>query len=188
MDNVLSHPYANTQQEHFAISETGTLIYLPGGIVHLSPVWVDRDGRRTAITQQSGPSLYPKLSPDGNRLAASQGDSWIYDLEGGTRTRLATEGDSFVPRWSPDGERLVFGSFGADNQTKSLYELRVDGQAQGRFLEDSPSQNRQYPIAWTSDGHELLVFELDPETSGNILVWTPADGEMRPLIATAFNE
>lgn len=57
------------------------------------------------------PYLYPRFSPDGNRLAfqlrsGDTWDIWVYDLHRGLLTQL-TFGEkgasSTMPVWSPDG-------------------------------------------------------------------------------------
>jgi serine/threonine protein kinase len=58
---------------HYAISVSGTLIYIPGRAGELvtgrTLVWVDRNGREEPLAAQ--PKIYssPKISPDGKRVA-----------------------------------------------------------------------------------------------------------------------
>ena len=59
---------------------------------------------------------FPRLSPDGRKLAitigtSDQRDVWIRDLGSGTLTRLTTQGSTNErPEWSPDGSRVLFRS------------------------------------------------------------------------------
>jgi hypothetical protein len=57
----------------YAVGDEGTLIYVAGGRAgtDATPVWVHRDGREVAV-QIEGPfeaARFPRLSPDGRRLA-----------------------------------------------------------------------------------------------------------------------
>ena len=62
----------------YAISNNGTLVYVPGGINVLhahSLVWVDREGRETLVTEEKHSYTMPRISPDGKKLVLSVGDS-----------------------------------------------------------------------------------------------------------------
>ena len=185
LDDVLTGSTGNMDLANFAVSESGSLVYVPGGLVANSLVWVDRRGSKTPLTGETGRFDYPSLSPDGKQLAVSDdGDVWVYDLDGGTRTRLTSDGLNFVTRWSHDSRRLVFGS-SQSGSDMDLHEQVANGGTEARLLLDRTG--RQYPIAWTPDGSELLFFEGD--SAGNILAWSPAEsGEPTPLVATEFRE
>jgi len=71
----------------FAVGEDGTLAYVSAraGINKGTPVWVSGEGRELAALSSNTLSnpLFPRLSPDGRRLAlAIDGDLWVYDVEG----------------------------------------------------------------------------------------------------------
>jgi serine/threonine-protein kinase len=104
----------------FALSETGTLIYVSviGAVTGFSPVWVERDG----IAREIDPGWIPQvdfnrfsvaLSPDATRLLVtilnSEGgfDVWIKQLDTGPLSRLTFEGSNFRATWSDD-ESLTF--------------------------------------------------------------------------------
>ena len=65
---------------------------------------------------------FPRLSPDGRRLAITIGvsdkrDVWLHEFGSGTLTRLTTEGTTNErPEWSPDGSRVLFRS---DSETRT---------------------------------------------------------------------
>ena len=73
----------------FSVSNTGTLVYPafdPSSSQSRRLVWVDRDGRQSAIGIQGQAFRNPRISPNGKRLAVvvaagSRNDIWIYDLE-----------------------------------------------------------------------------------------------------------
>ena len=86
---------------HFAISSKGTLVYVPSDVMgqpQRTLVWVDRQGREDAIKAPPRAYFYPRLSPDGTRVALElrdqEHDIWIWDLPRETLTRL-TFGPTF---------------------------------------------------------------------------------------------
>jgi Tol biopolymer transport system component len=173
----------------FAVSENGTLAYVPGGAwgVDYRVVWVDRRGQKTAILDAKGAYLGPRLSPDG-RLIALDPDGAnarleILDLERGTLTPLVAGFDNAYPVWSPLGDRLAFMSTreGAFN----LFSIRTDGSSTVERL--TTSERNQFTGSW---GKELLAFtETHPDSGEDI--WTLSmfeDRVPRPFLQSAANE
>ncbi|MDQ3421283.1 MAG: protein kinase, partial [Acidobacteriota bacterium] len=104
-----------TGANHLAISESGTLAYVPGdgsgGLRQL--VWADMKGNAQTINMP--PALYNdiSISPDGSRLAYALGttaaaDIWVYSFTRGTSTRLTFTGVNHTPAWSKDGRDVFF--------------------------------------------------------------------------------
>ncbi len=108
----------------FAISDDGTLAYQPGsGPPRNVLVWVDRQGHEEPLEAPPRDYVYPRLSPDGARIAldtsdAQDRDIWIWDLRRKTLERFTIDptGNPLVA-WSRDGRSLAFGSgrFGVSN-------------------------------------------------------------------------
>ncbi len=78
-----------------AVAQDGSLVYVTavaGGAVPRTLVWVDRQGREEAIPAPVRTYLYPRLSPDGTKVALDirdqEYDIWIWDLTRTTLTRL----------------------------------------------------------------------------------------------------
>ena len=76
------------------VAGDGTLAYVSGGVAAGAPrtlVWVDRQGRETPIPAPPRAYVYPRLSPDGTRVAVAQtirsSDIWVWDLGRTTLTR-----------------------------------------------------------------------------------------------------
>ena len=101
-----------------AVATDGTMVYLPSrGPCRgsRSLVWVDRMGREESVPAPQRAYQYPRISPDGTRLALDvrdqEFDIWIWDFARLTFTRLTFEqGAEEYPVWMPDSRRVVFGA------------------------------------------------------------------------------
>jgi serine/threonine-protein kinase len=99
-----------------ALAANGTMVYVPGrgtaGAVR-SLVWVDRMGREELLPLPLRAYQYPRISPDGTRVALDirdqEQDIWIWDFARQTLTRLTFDPtpDRF-PVWTVDGRRVLF--------------------------------------------------------------------------------
>jgi serine/threonine-protein kinase len=179
-----------TGAPHFAVSRTGVLVYVPGGSVGNTLVWVDRQGNVVEPLQGLGREAYshPRLSPEGRRVAVdmflrASRDVWVYDLARGTRTRLTSTGagpNSGTPAWMPDGARV---SFYANDQ---LYTRAADASTEPEPLLDE-SKPQRFPISWSPDGARLAFAETQPEGDRDIFV-LPLGGEPQAFLSTSSNE
>ncbi len=86
-ENVAHH--TGTGTAHFTLSRTGSFAYVSGSFSRPSRriAWVDRQGRESPINAEPRAYMYPRVSPDGTRLAVTidgpQQDIWILDLTTG---------------------------------------------------------------------------------------------------------
>jgi serine/threonine-protein kinase len=130
------------------VAGDGTLAYVSGGDVAganapRTLVWVDRQGRETPIPAPPRAYVYPRLSPEGTRVAVSAADQeldlWIWDLARGTLTRLTFDpGSDDYPVWTPDGRRLIFSS--ERTTARNIFWQAADGTGAVERLTDSPNQ------------------------------------------------
>jgi eukaryotic-like serine/threonine-protein kinase len=180
----------------FAVANNGMLVYRPGPLLPTEsrPVWVDRTGRREAVTA-AAPRAYtsPRLSPDGRVLALGiqrSGDHglWLLELEGGAMNRL-TFAASHSPVWSRDGQFLVYAA--PNPEQLNLFAARARGAAQTWSL--GRSELRQYPNSMSPDSRLLIFQERRPATGWDLLT-LQLDDEGRPeaaarvLLDTPANE
>jgi len=145
---------------HFAISETGTLVYIPGTETLANGVlgWIDTDGVRHELDVEPGGYRNPVISPDGKFIALSVGhprgeDIWTYDLQRGNLTRLTFRGNNINPVWAPDGSLVAFSS-ARDGESVNIYTARPDGAGQATLLHADPAQLQ--PESWAPDGKSLV--------------------------------
>ena len=160
----------------FSFSNSGSLAYVSGGIhapIEHPLIWVDRSGNARALPLSPSDYIYPRLSPDGTRLAYRQnGHIWLYGLEIGIPVQLTFEGSNSRPVWSPDGERIAFNS-DRDGGRSNLYWMAADGSGEVERL--TTSDQTQSPSSWSRDGF-LAFLEL-----GNIKI-LPMEGERTPRL------
>jgi eukaryotic-like serine/threonine-protein kinase len=152
-------------------SRRGTLVYggvSAGGNKLLTVQWLDSTGRTQPLLTRQDHYLFPHLSPDGQRLAVSTTDLWVYEWNRDAMTRLTFDGlGSVIPMWSPDGRYILFGTQGG------MFWTRSDGAGKPQQL--TRSKNLQGPMSFTPDGRRLAFQESDPKTKLDI--WTvPLEG------------
>ena len=160
----------------FAVSDSGTLLYVlggPGPILQQAMVWVDRKGVAQPFPGDPvGPYLTSRISPDGQKVVTAMrrgatrvADLWVYDVVRGTPTRLTSTGDNSSPVWSPDGKRVVF---------NGLRVIGADGSGKPTSL--SSSEIAQTPATWSPAG---ITFLQRTQTGSGIWL-LPLEGD-RPL-------
>ena len=179
----------------FSASDTGLLAFLPGeaSADKNRLVWVDRDGRTRPATNEPGLYEWPRLSPDGkklavtNRTADGQIDIWVLDLERDARSRLTLEGSSIIPIWTPDGKQIAFGSSRRGSGVVRIFRQTADGSGEAELLLEG--ENPRFPRSWSPDGRLLTFTEWHPETMRDVWILS-LDGtsETRPIVNTRFDE
>jgi len=151
----------------YAISDNGTLIYVPStGVLESTLVWVDREGQEEPLAAEPQSYQSPRFSPDGSRLAITINESdgsdvWIYDLEREILTRLTFDpAADHYPVWTPDGRRIVFDSGRAGAEAgHNLFWKAADGTGQVERLTTSP--NNQTANSFSPDGKRLVFLATD---------------------------
>jgi serine/threonine protein kinase/Tol biopolymer transport system component len=171
----------------------GTLAYVdaPGAAVGpgvRSIAWVDRQGREESLGAPPRAYTYPRISPDGTRLAVSAADQeqdlWSLDLDRRTLTRLTFDSafDSF-PEWAPDGRRLFFQS--RRTGKGNIYVVGSDGSG----LERLTHGDFEAPTGFTPDGSHILVTEITESTGWDMSVLALDEPRtLSSLLRTRFNE
>jgi len=186
LDGVQFENFAGLAEAFFAVSQSGDLVFLPGGLGHFEtrPVWVDRSGQETLIDADPAIYIEPVISPDERRRVAVVklnerriGEVWVMNADGSQAFPVAADGSDYNPTWTPDGNTLTYTSDG------NMFERLVD-------REDPPSlfltrENFQLPRSWSPDG-QYLAFVEDSANGKSIWVM-PRDGDPTPLLDLSFN-
>jgi Tol biopolymer transport system component len=171
-------------------SQTGTLIYRSGGAGDglFTVQWLDATGKTQPLLAKPGAYQRPRLSPDGNKVAISTSDIWVYEWQRDTMTRLTFGPTASVnPLWSPDGRYILY------QATGGMFWTRSDGSGKPQPL--TQSKSLQVPWSFTADGKRLAFHEINPETGYDL--WTvPVEsdaeglraGKPEPFLQTPFDE
>jgi hypothetical protein len=161
---------------HNAISDSGTLIYLPGSAGdpnnQRTLVWADRDGKEEPIGAQPMFYKYPNISPDGTQIAVTDYSTgmahpiYIWDLVRKALIKLVFEGtDNICPVWTPDGKRIAFVSFGrrsGEEDVSGLFWKNADGTGQDESLSLLPGPTIT-PYCWPSAGQTIVGVDVTAE-------------------------
>jgi len=176
------------------VASDGTLAYVRGagdafGTVTLA--WVDRQGQETPIPVPPRDYSYPRISPDGSRVALwaadQESDIWTWDFKRLTLTRLTFSSEiDLYPVWSPDSRRVLFTS-GQEGGTPNLFWRAADGTGAVERL--TRSTNTQTPTAISPDGSHLIFTETMPKTAEDVMqVEVTGSHTVAPLVQSSFSE
>jgi hypothetical protein len=176
----------------WAVAADGTLVYVVGGVLEVprSLVWVDRQGQETPIPAPPRDYAFPRLSPDGTRLALyipdQEIDIWLWDVARAALTRATFDrGVDIYPVWPPDGRQLLYSSVRAGGV--NLFAQAANGSGGVTRLTTSP--NVQHATSVTPDGTRLVFTETAPATGQDVML-LGLDGTraVTPLVQTPFSE
>jgi serine/threonine-protein kinase len=175
----------------YAIGANGTLVYAPADLAdaerHLA--WVTRDGRAERLDTPALNYVYPRLSPDGGRLALDirvpDRDIWTWDLMARQLTRVTTDpSENALPAWSPNGRELAFGD--GRSGAVNVYRQRLVGGQLERLTE---STRRQLPAAYLPDGSALLFNEARPTGDWDVMLLKfGLPNRIEPLLTSPASE
>jgi len=203
VEGVTRSTNATAATAHYGFSDDGTLVYVAGlgpGPPLRTVVWIGRDGREEALPIASSMYFYPRMSPDGTRVALDDrnedfdhGEIWIWDFAKQTRDLLTREaGGGNYPVWTPGGDRVAYG-----NDAGGEIEWRAaNGTDAPQVLVRSPDQHEgslrnPYFFASSPSGLELVFrnWYEDPQTGNDIFRVAMKDGaEPVSILSEAFDE
>ena len=181
--NTLHHPMMVSASAHMLAFVSSPL---PSG-QRLG--WSAPNGEHLKIRDERLVQGWPRISPDGRRLAIQQIEAaagrsslWIEDLERGTRLRMGGEG-GYLPIWSPGGDRLAYHTGAPWRPT--LVIGSADGTGDLATIQ-CPS-SRCDPTDWSRDGQWILANTF---SSKGVDVWmlSTTGGPPKPLLDAPFIE
>ena len=171
----------------FALSASGTLLYVPS-VDSTVLGWVDRGGKAVPVETPPGTPGWPRISPDGRRVAIHLGrtdsrEVWIFEVDRPRALRQLTfEGGGF-PVWSPDSRRLAFTS--QREGGGSLAVVVADGSEEPHRLLDGP--RIRIPVSWAKDGL-LAYYEIGEGNQRDIWVVDATGAAARGVLDHSANE
>jgi serine/threonine-protein kinase len=170
----------------YSFAATGDLVFVPGrsGGLGNQLVLVNFSGAVEPLNVPPAPYSYPRVSPDGTRIAVmragAKNNVWVYDLSRGTAARVTT-GRYHTPVWFPDG-RLLMAQGGEGNHR--LVRRAADGSG-----EDEPltlPQTFLYPEAVSRDG-SIVIYRSRVDSQATLYALQLATGEVRRLTDPRVN-
>ncbi len=175
----------NSGYGQLAVSDDGTLVYLPSGFDERAQrefVWVSRDGSVERLATESRDHRAFDLSPDGSRIAASTDtDIWVYDLLTGASSRLTFGPErSSGPTWMPDGDRVAYTAANLPLSWKAA-DGTGDVHPVGTIV-------NQLPTSFTSDGTRAVFQQAGTATNDIGMLSLAEDRSMTWLVDGDFNE
>jgi len=178
---------------HFAVSSTGTLVYVEtaSSSSRSRLVSVDSLGKVTVLPTEVRAYSDPRVSPDGRLVAAhvqtEQDDVWVADTERGMISRLSFDsGEDETPVWSPDG-RWVAWAATRKGTLRGVFRRPADGSGAEELLWET--EKHTHVRDWLAGGKTMVVESHDPSSGGDI--WRLELGEKATatvFLQTPFNE
>lgn len=137
-----------------SIANDGTLAYVRGSAAARRQLLrVDRNGEIEAeIGRPADECLFPDVSPDGRRVAASvwHGNGFdiaLFDVDTRTMTPLTSRpGVEWQPHWSPDGRQIAMST-----GTRDSFEVIDVATGRSSFTADGGMPR------WTADGKSIVA-------------------------------
>jgi len=187
-------PAAEDLTDDFRVSSAGALLYVARtGSRRL--VLRDRAGSEELVVDHASSVEFPRVSPDGRRLALQISsvdgiDIWTYGLADGVFTRLTFDGDNIYPAWSADGRFVLFAraETGAPGGNWSFFRVQSDGAGSPeRVLNGAGSQ---VEIVELPDKSGIVYREGDVARGQGADIFSVAAGSAEPrrVAATRFTE
>src|SRR5262249_52728531 len=85
VSGVVEAGAGNTGAAQYTVSANGSLVYLPGSVSSRTLYWRGREGEETVLSTPPHSYGFPRISPDGTRIAVDNrdgiGDIWIWDSQ-----------------------------------------------------------------------------------------------------------
>jgi serine/threonine-protein kinase len=191
VDRVVTKPSGTA---NFAIAANGTLVYESGDAAASADrtlVWVDRSGREEPVPAEKRSYVYPRISPDGKRLALDsrdqQNDIWIWDFARRTLSRLTFEpGLNRAVVWTRDSQRVIFSA--ERDGRESLFWQAADGSGSPEQLTPTTQDRPQGPLSLSPDG-KVLVFGEPGQPPFDLYTLTlDSERKVAPLLNQTYSE
>ncbi|MCX5756103.1 MAG: protein kinase [Gemmatimonadetes bacterium] len=176
----------------FTVSSNGALAYHEGRqSLGRDLVIVDRSGTGQRIPTEVVAFGYPRVSPDGRRIAAEVRSSAgpygisVVDVATGARERLAADDSGRVPEWTRDGTRVLF-----KNRGQVIQRAPDRSRPDTVLVNDALADARGIGTPVPGSAHALAAMEFRDATTGRWRIsLSPMDSmaTFRPFVAGSSN-
>ena len=165
---------AASRSAHISVAASGLLAYVagPAETQNLDVALFDRNGAIERLDLPDGVYQFPRVSPDGSRVAVEVGGGReslvaIHDRANPrSLRRLTFGGTNRYPTWSWNGQRVTFQS-DREGDLAIFWQPATGGTAQRLTRPDSGVAH--VPEGWTPDGQVLFFTETKDSRS---TLWT----------------
>jgi serine/threonine-protein kinase len=176
----------------YSLSRDGSLLVAMGTAgAQRKLVWVDRDGAERDLGAPPRGYTYPRVSPDGGRIAlnvrdAKGGSIELWDVRrGDSMPARGGPGLSLYPVWAPDGQSIIYGA-GVPLENK-LYRQLVEGGAPGQPIEAVKGSELRALYFLSPTGTEFVFARQGRESAELMIASLVERGEPRMLLRGARN-
>jgi serine/threonine-protein kinase len=163
------------------LSRSGSLVYLQQSTASRL-TWVDSSGIETPAFDEPREFSYPRISPDGKRIAATINNTyrysvWVYEIANKTLSRL---GDGAAPEWTADSREVLYHS--AKESQNAYFRQPADGR--GPRVEVLAGSDQSWGAMLSPDGTHLLYLAADERRSDIVVADMRGGGKPSPFVST----
>ena len=176
---------SNSGAGQFDIASNGTLVFAAGTqAAAFRMVWVDRTGKEEFIPAEPKAFYFPRVSPEGSRIAlasieGTDRDLWVWDIERKALSRITKEpSEEGYPVWSADGKFLYFRA-NPEGVQFDIYRRAADGSGQAERL--TRTTGSESPLQLLPGNARLLIRAGEAASADNAV-------RILPLADTAKQE
>ena len=185
---VRRSPGGTTAAAQFTVSDTGSLVYIPGpatSVLALRTVVIaGRTSGTTPLALPPAQYTHPRVSSDGTRMVFSRNDAggsdiWRYELAGtNAPQRLTFDGHSRFPIWAGDSNRVFFQS--DRDGARGIYLLSVDGSRSTERITTTQDAESHMPESFSAVGGRLL-YSVARNSTWSLWMMTMTDHKAEPF-------